>query len=188
LVVGLVDYVRGSAAEGGPGVEPRSYGRSTASATPMPPPMHSEARPFLALRRAISCSSVTSTRHPDAPIGWPSAIAPPLTLIFDVSQPISLLTAHACAANASLISIRSRSEAFQPAFSSAFFDAGTGPMPMIAGSTPDDANALIFAMGFSPSACARSALITSTAAAPSFKPDAFAAVTEPSFANAGFKP
>ena len=28
----------------------------------MPPPMHSVARPFLALRRPISCNSVTSTR------------------------------------------------------------------------------------------------------------------------------
>ena len=39
----------------------------------MPPPMHSVARPFLASRLAISCSSVTSTRAPDAPIGWPIA-------------------------------------------------------------------------------------------------------------------
>ena len=46
----------------------------------MPPPMHSVARPFLASRFCISYSSVTSTRAPDAPIGWPSAIAPPLTL------------------------------------------------------------------------------------------------------------
>ena len=48
----------------------------------MPPPMQSDARPFFASRRSISCSSVTSTRQPDAPIGCPSAIAPPLTLIF----------------------------------------------------------------------------------------------------------
>ena len=65
----------------------------------MPPPMHSVARPFLESRFCISCSSVTSTRAPDAPIGWPIAIAPPLTLTFDVSQPRSLLTAQACAVN-----------------------------------------------------------------------------------------
>ena len=58
---------------------------------------------------AISCSSVTRTRAPEAPIGWPSAIAPPLTLTLPVSQPRSLLTAQACAANASLASTRSRS-------------------------------------------------------------------------------
>ncbi len=38
-------------------------------ATPMPPPMHSVARPFLASRFCISCTSVVSTRAPDAPIG-----------------------------------------------------------------------------------------------------------------------
>src|SRR4051812_22203314 len=53
--------------------------RSTHRATPMPPPMHSAARPFLVSRFCISCRSVTSTRAPDAPIGWPMAIAPPLT-------------------------------------------------------------------------------------------------------------
>ena len=43
--------------------------RSTQSAIPMPPPMHSVAKPFLAPRRCISWSRVTSTRLPDAPIG-----------------------------------------------------------------------------------------------------------------------
>ena len=61
-------------------------------------------------------------------------------------------------------------------------------MPMIAGSTPDDANALIVASGFRPSCLARSAVITSTAAAPSLSPDALAAVTDPSLANAGLRP
>ena len=83
--------------------------RSTHMAMPMPPPMHSVARPFLASRFCISCSSVTRTRAPEAPIGWPMAIAPPLTLTLAVSQPRSLLTAQACAAKASLASIRSRS-------------------------------------------------------------------------------
>ena len=57
----------------------RAY-RSTHMAMPMPPPMHSVARPFLALRFCISNSSVVSTRAPEAPIGWPMAMAPPLTL------------------------------------------------------------------------------------------------------------
>src|SRR6266702_1182908 len=96
-------------------------------AMPMPPPMHSVARPFLASRFCISCSSVTSTRAPEAPTGWPIAIAPPLTLTLEVSQPRSLLTAQACAAKASLASIRSRSPMFQPAFFSAARDAGLAP-------------------------------------------------------------
>src|SRR6185503_4461538 len=109
----------------------------------------------------------------------------PLTLIFFVSQPISLLTAQACAANASLISIRSRSAGFHPAFSSARRDDGTGPMPMIDGSTPDEANARILAKGLRPSCAARSAFMTSTAAAPSLIPDALPAVTLPCLSNAG---
>src|SRR6266481_1323064 len=105
-------------------------------AIPMPPPMHSVARPFLASRFCISCNSVTSTRAPEAPTGWPIAIAPPLTLTLEVFQPRSLLTAQACAAKASLASIRSRSPMLQPAFFSAARDAGIGPVPMILGSTP----------------------------------------------------
>src|SRR5436309_6994546 len=93
-------------------------------------------------------------RQPDAPIGCPMAMAPPLTLIFDVSQPISLLTPIACAANASLISIRSRSRAVHPAFLRQSWLAGTGPIPMILGSTPADEYALIVASGLSPSECA----------------------------------
>ena len=100
---------------------------STHMAMPMPPPMHNVARPFLALRFCISNSSVVSTRAPEAPIGWPMAMAPPLTLTLEVSQPRSLLTAQACAANASLASIRSRSSFFQPAFLSAAREAGIGP-------------------------------------------------------------
>src|ERR1700694_221336 len=96
-------------------------------AMPMPPPMHSVARPFLASRLPISCSSVTSTRVPEAPIGWPMAMAPPLTLTLPVSQPRSLLTAQACAAKASLASIRSRSAIFQPAFLSAAREARMRP-------------------------------------------------------------
>src|SRR5450759_3219799 len=58
-------------------------------------------------------------RAPEAPIGWPMAMAPPLTLTLEVSQPRSLLTAQACASQASFASIRSRSSFFQPAFLSA---------------------------------------------------------------------
>src|SRR6201995_4677962 len=115
-----------------PVVLPIVQSRAMHIAMPMTPPMHNVARPFLASRFCISCSSVTSTRAPDAPIGWPIAIAPPLTLTLPVSQPRSLLTAQACAANASLASIRSRSSIFQPAFLSAAREDGIGPVPRIA--------------------------------------------------------
>ncbi|MDR9114101.1 hypothetical protein FEP49_06045 [Burkholderia multivorans] len=61
-------------------------------------------------------------------------------------------------------------------------------MPITLGSTPAFAYALIRASGVRPSAWAFCADITSTAAAPSLMPDALAAVTVPSFANAGFSP
>ena len=97
----------------------------------MPPPMQSVASPFLALRFCISCNSVVRMRAPEAPMGWPMAIAPPLTLTLLASKPRSLFTAKACAAKASLASTRSRSLSFQPAFSSALREAGIGPEPML---------------------------------------------------------
>ena len=42
---------------------------STASATPLPPPRHSDAMPRFAPRRFIAYSSVVRTRAPEAPIG-----------------------------------------------------------------------------------------------------------------------
>ena len=73
---------------------------------------------------------------PVAPIGWPSAIAPPFGLTFSSSSPSSSITASACAANASLSSITPISSSERPLRSSTLRTAGTGPMPMIAGSTP----------------------------------------------------
>src|SRR5829696_4336575 len=152
----------------------------------MPPPMHSVARPFFAPRFCISNRSVVRTRAPDAPIGWPMAMAPPFTFTIAGSQPMSLLTAMACAAKASLASTRSRSLTFQPAFSSALRDAGIGPDPMTAGSTPAVAQETIFASGVRPRFLASSALINTSAAAPSLRPEALPAVTVPSLLKAGF--
>src|SRR5208337_1275334 len=45
--------------------------RSTHIATPMPPPTHRVAIPFLAFRLCISYSRVVRMRAPEAPIGWP---------------------------------------------------------------------------------------------------------------------
>ncbi|MNI33975.1 hypothetical protein D3C73_879470 [compost metagenome] len=116
------------------------------------------------------------------------AIAPPLTLTLAGSQPRSRLTDSACAANASLASIRSRSLIVQPARSSALREAGIGPVPMMAASTPIVANEAIRASGVRPRRAASSSRISTTAAAPSFRPDALPAVTVPSFLKAGLRP
>ena len=151
----------------------------------MPPPMQSVARPVFASIFCISWSRVTRIRQPDAPTGWPRAMAPPLGFNFSRSKPSSFPTATDWAANASLASITSKSPISIPAFAITFFVAATGPMPMIRGSTPARAPATHVAMGVTPSSFAFSSLITTTAAAPSLMPEALPAVTIPSFLNAG---
>ena len=64
------------------------------------------------------------------------AIAPPLTLTRDSSQPSSRPTASTWPANASLTSSRSMSARVSPVAASSLRMANAGPMPMIAGSTP----------------------------------------------------
>ena len=51
--------------------------RSIAIAVASPPPMQSEATPRLSPYWVNAASSVTTIRAPEAPIGWPSAQAPP---------------------------------------------------------------------------------------------------------------
>jgi len=70
-------------------------------------------------------------RQPDAPIGCPSAIAPPLTLTFFVSSPIC---GHrdSLRAKASLISIKSRSFGSHPARDRQRLEAAR-PIPMYLG-------------------------------------------------------
>src|SRR5919109_86471 len=104
-----------------------------------------------------------------------------------MSHPICRFTAIAWDAKASLISIRSSSEGCQPARARQRFDAGTGPMPMYFGSTPAEANALIRAIGLSPSSFTLRAEASTTAAAPSLMPEALPAVTVPFLSNAGFR-
>ena len=68
--------------------------RPSQCAMPSPPPMHSDGEPprrLLVL--AIAYSSVTRMRAPDAPIGWPSATAPPRTLTFARSSSSSCCAA-----------------------------------------------------------------------------------------------
>lgn len=50
---------------------------STAMAVASPPPMHSDATPRRSPRVWSADSKVASRRAPLAPIGWPSAVAPP---------------------------------------------------------------------------------------------------------------
>src|SRR5690348_17597317 len=54
--------------------------RSSAIAVASPPPMQSAATPRLTPRARIAFNRLTTNRAPVAPIGWPSAQAPPLTL------------------------------------------------------------------------------------------------------------
>src|SRR5262245_65344332 len=81
--------------------------------------------------------------------------------------------------------MRSRSATFQPAFLSAAREAGIGPVPMIAGSTPACAHDTIRASGVLPNLAASLAFISTNAAAPSLIPEALAAVTVPSLSKAG---
>ena len=48
----------------------------------MPPPIHRVAKPLCTSLLIISCIKVTSILVPEAPIGCPRAIAPPLTCTF----------------------------------------------------------------------------------------------------------
>ena len=65
-------------------------------------------------------------RAPEAPIGWPSAIAPPLTLTFSSSTPSIRSELIATEAKASLISHRSTSSGVLPILSSACLAAFAG--------------------------------------------------------------
>ena len=62
-------------------------------AIPIPPPMHKVANPFLTFLFCISCMSVTNILAPEAPIGCPRAMAPPLTFTFSLEIPKSFITA-----------------------------------------------------------------------------------------------
>ena len=53
---------------------------STTVETPWPTPTQSVASPRRPFRRFSSCTRVVTSRAPEQPRGWPSAMAPPLTL------------------------------------------------------------------------------------------------------------
>ena len=112
-------------------------------------------------------------------------MAPPWTLILSRVIPKCRIEGKTWAAKASLISTRSISLMVIPARDMARRHASTGPRPMISGFNAVTAEDTIRASGVIPSSRARTSLITTTAAAPSFSGQAFPAVTEPSVRNTG---
>src|SRR5438067_240575 len=163
----------------------RHYGRSSTMANPIPPCAHTEMRPNWTSRRRISFESVVTRRPPVAPNGCPIAIAPPMTLMMSslMSHPFAAKPwrfESTCEAKASCISMRPRSFHCMPARSSALGTAQTGACNNCQpGSTAATAYERMNVIGSYPRARAASALIKSTAEAPSVRGEAFAAVTLP---------
>ena len=115
------------------------------------------------------------------------ATAPPFTFTFSGLSFSWRVTAIAATENASFSSMRSTSlSRSHPVFLSSFSTASTGAIITHLGSTPLTACATMRAIGVFPRRDALRSLVTITAAAPSFVPGAFPAVTVPSFLNAGF--
>src|SRR3954447_22493734 len=161
------------------------HARPSSSAIPWPPPMHSVTRPTSCPPRSISSRHLAVMTAPVAPIGCPRATAPPFGLTLAGSRSSSFMTARAWAAKASLSSMTPMSSRLSPALSSARLTAGTGPMPMIDGSTPAVAYASTRARTGAPSSWALSSLSRVTAAPASFMPLALPAVTVPSGLKTG---
>mmetsp|Transcript_49785 Transcript_49785/g.82608 ORF Transcript_49785/g.82608 Transcript_49785/m.82608 type:complete len:200 (-) Transcript_49785:355-954(-) len=86
-----------------------------------------------------------------------------------------------CGAKASLISTKSATFGSIPARLAAAVMAGTGPIPILVGSTPTTAYETSSARGVSPSRSTASPLARTSEAAPSHIPDAEAGVTTPPF-------
>ena len=109
------------------------------------------------------------------------AIAPPFGFTRGSSSaiPSSRRQASDWAANASFSSRRSIWSSDRPARASTLLVAGTGPIPMIRGSTPAAALATTRARGARPISRAPRSEASRSAAAPSLRPDEFPAVTEP---------
>src|SRR5688500_3264033 len=77
---------------------------SNASAVASPPPMHRLATPRFRPYLRSAPINVTTMRAPEAPIGWPSAQAPPCTLTLSCGRACSCMAAIVTTAKASLIS------------------------------------------------------------------------------------
>src|SRR5690606_5486706 len=169
---------------------PPTYGPGTSMATAVasPPPMHKEATPRPPPLARSACTSVTTILAPDAPIGWPSAHAPPLTFTFACSRPRSCIAAMVTQANASLISYRSTSLALHPVRSRSARMAPTGAVVNHAGSCAAPACPTMRASTGRPRRRASLSRMRMTEAAPSEIDEELAAVIVPFSRNAGLRP
>ena len=121
--------------------------------------------PCLASRRCISCSSVTRMRQPEAPIGWPIAMAPPLTLTF-AGVPAHLLVDRAGLRGEGLVDLHQVEVGGVPAGACCrqrFATPAPGPCPCSPGRARRWRRLAIRASGLRPSAAAFFAVITTTA-------------------------
>src|SRR4051794_26327319 len=155
------------------------------SASPWPPPPQRAAAPTPPPRRRSSSAVSSTIRAPLMPIGWPSAMAPPLGLTFSGSMPSSRVDTMPTAAKASLSSTRSRSAGSIPSRAQAFWIARDGWLCSVASGPATTPWAPISASTVQPSSAAFSALMTTTAQAPSEICEAVPAVIVPSLAKAG---
>jgi len=92
------------------------------------PPAHIEISAVVPPVRSSSWSAVVISRLPVEPTGWPSAIAPPLTLTLSTSTECWRAQLTTTDANASLTSNRSMSSIVIPARLSTRAVAATGPL------------------------------------------------------------
>src|SRR5690606_6101229 len=90
-----------------------TFSRTTAS--PCPTPMQMAATPHRARRSRSTWARVPRTRPPEAPSGWPMAIAPPLTLTIPGSTSQASTQASDCTAKASFSSTAPTSDQPMPA-------------------------------------------------------------------------
>src|SRR5450830_812717 len=170
-----------------PVVNRAAYTSSIAIAVASPPPMHRAATPRLPPVFFKAPSRVTMMRAPEAPIGWPSAHAPPWMLILLCAMSRSCMAAIGTAANASLISNKSTLLLLQPVFAYSFLMAPMGAVVNSFGACACVAWPWILAMTVQPSFFAVDSRISTRAAAPSLIDEDEAAVMVPSFLNAAFK-
>src|SRR5580704_11738718 len=165
--------------------EPSQTTFSRPNAIPNPPLTQSVATPRRVLRFSISCNKVTVIRVPVQPMGCPIAIAPPFTFSRSRLKFNSRSQASTWAAKASFSSINPKSCSLRLCFSSSLRKAGTGPIPIMRGSTPAEVTAEIRASGFRLFCFTKCSFATITAAAPSVIPEELPAVMVPVFENTG---
>ena len=149
--------------------------------------MQRVASPRLASRSFIAERRVVKIRAPVAPIGWPSATAPPRTLTFVRSRPQSDAQTMVTAANASLISKRSIWSLVIPSFARVSSMALAGAVVNHSGAPAAPPYPTMRAKGSSLCSLRPRSLARTRALAPSLMLEAVAAVIVPSFEKAGLR-